>query len=116
MKIRSMISSLALVSALTFSGGAFAQAMIGETAIPTENMGLFQEKCAAIASAANQSLASDQKTDETATGTVVDPNASDSPDLANDDNIEQLLSSMTPEQCEEAGLLPGGPNAANVAN
>jgi hypothetical protein len=118
MKLRTMLSSIALVSALSLSGGAFAQAMLGEMAIPTENLGDFQEKCAAIASAATESLSepvNSDATDDTATGTVDSANASDSPDQANDDNLDQLLASMTPEQCKEAGLLPGGPNAANAA-
>ena len=29
----------------------------------------------------------------------------DSPDYANEDNIDMLLASMTPEQCVEAGLV-----------
>lgn len=115
MKLRTMLSSIALVSALSLSGGAFAQAMLGEMAIPTENLGDFQEKCAAIASAATESLAEPVNSDATATGTVDSSNDSDSPDYANKDNLDQLLSSMTPEQCKEAGLLPGGPNAANAA-
>lgn len=113
MKLRTMLSSLALVSAMTLSGGAFAQAMLGDMEIPADNLGLFQEKCAAIASAANQSLAEPVE-DETATGSTTSADASDSSDLASDDNIEQLLASMTPEQCEEAGLLPGGANAARA--
>ena len=117
MKLRTIISSIALVSALSLSGGAFAQAMLGTMPIPTENLGDFQEKCAAIASASTESLSESvdsSAADATATGTV-DANASDSPDQANDDNLDQLLASMTPEQCKEAGLLPGGPNAANAA-
>jgi hypothetical protein len=114
MKLRTMLSSLALVSAMGLSGGAFAQAMLGDMEIPADNLGLFQEKCAAIASAAAQSLAEPvDNADETATGSTTATD-NDDPDLANKDNIEALLASMTPEQCEEAGLLPGGANAARA--
>lgn len=113
MKIRTMLSSIALVSTMALSGGAFAQAMIGDMEIPADNLASFQEKCAAIGVAANKSLTSDQSsTDTTATGST--STDSDSPDLANEDNLDQLLASMTPEQCKEAGLLPGGPN--NLSN
>lgn len=107
MKLRSVISSLALVSAMTFSGSALAQAMIGEVQIPEANMADFQAKCAAIASAQTESLASPVETDDTATGSTEDPNATDSSDPANEDNLDALLASLTPEQCKEAGLLDG---------
>lgn len=108
MKIRSIISSLALVSALAISGGASAQSMIGDVAIPQERMADFQEKCRAIASVQNESLAgavNQDQTDSTNTGSVT--SNTDSPDYANDDNIDGLLASMTPEQCKDAGLVDG---------
>lgn len=108
MTFRTVISSLALVSAMTLSGGAFAQAMIGDVTIPEANMADFQAKCAAIASAQTESLAAPVE-DETATGsTTTDPaQATDDPDPANKDNLDALLASLTPEQCKEAGLLEG---------
>lgn len=111
MKIHTLMSSLALVSAMTFSGAAFAQAMIGDVAIPDTNLGAFQEKCAAIASASTQTLA-EPGDDPTETGSVAAGDAAtDNPDLASKENIDMLLASLTPEQCKEAGLLPGGANA-----
>ena len=110
MTFRTVISSLALVSAMTLSGGAFAQAMIGDVTIPEANMADFQAKCAAIASAQTESLAApvENEADETATGsTASDPAATDDPDPANEDNLDALLASLTPDQCKEAGLLSG---------
>lgn len=106
MKIRTLVSSLALVSALALSGPSVAQSMIGEFAIPGERMEDFQEKCRAIASVQTESLAGSvsNESDEDETGSVTDP-GTDSPDYANEDNIDQLLASMTPEQCVEAGLV-----------
>lgn len=107
MKIRTVISSFALVSAMALSGGAAAQSMLGDVAIPEERIADFQEKCRAIASVQNESLAGGQnldQTDDTTTGGVA---STDSPDYANDDNIDGLLASMTPELCKDAGLVDG---------
>lgn len=111
MKLRTVISSLALVSAMTFSGAVMAQAMIGDVAIPEANMADFQAKCAAIASAQTESLSTpvENEADATATGSVAaDASAaSDDGDLASKDNLDELLASLTPEQCVEAGLVTG---------
>jgi len=114
MKLRAVISSVALVSAMAISGGAFAQSAsnsIGGMEIPAEQWTSFQEKCAAINSAATQTLAqpNDESDDATQTGSVVangedDPNASSGSDLAASDEVTKLLASLTPEQCKEAGL------------
>ena len=114
MKLHAVISSLALVSAMTFSGAAMAQSapnMMGGIEIPAEQWTSFQEKCAAINSAATQTLAqpNDESDDAVATGSVVangedDPNASSGSDPASQDEITKLLASLTPEQCKEAGL------------
>jgi hypothetical protein len=108
MKIRAVISSLALVSAMTLAGAASAQTMVGDMQIPADQMASFEEKCALIAADANKSLTepADQSKDAEATGAVVangtdDPNATTQTDS---DKIEALLASMTPEQCKEAGL------------
>lgn len=104
MKIRTLVSSLALVSALALSGPSVAQSMVGDVAIPGERIADFQEKCRAIASVQNESLTSPVNDEgaEEETGSVSD---TDSPDYANEDNIDMLLASMTPEQCVEAGLV-----------
>jgi len=108
MTLRTVISSLALVSAMTLSGSAFAQAMIGDVTIPEANMASFQEKCAAIASAQTESLAAPvENEDETATGSTETAQPTDDPDLAGEDQLDALLASLTPEQCKEAGLVKG---------
>lgn len=99
---------------MTFSGAAMAQSapnMMGGMEIPAEQWTSFQEKCAAINSAATQTLAqpNDESDDAVATGSVVangedDPNASSGSDPASQDEITKLLASLTPEQCKEAGL------------
>lgn len=114
MKLRTVISSLALVSAMSFSGAVLAQATIGGVAIPEANMADFQEKCAAINSAKTESLSTPVENeaaaaDATATGSVAGAATaeSDDGDLASEDNLDALLASLTPEQCIEAGLTTG---------
>jgi len=136
MKISTALSSIALVAAMTLSGAAFAQTMIGDVTIPEGNLASFQEKCAAINSAATESLSekadagNDSSNDDTtatasttASGGAATPAAgadanttttaaagsqdNDDGDLASEDNLDELLASMTPEQCKEAGLSPG---------
>lgn len=111
MKLQTVVSSLAVVAAMTLSGSALAQSMIGDVEIPADRLGEFQEKCAAIASAATETLAepsnADDDADATQTGSVGSSADNDSPDPANEDNLDALLASMTPDQCEAAGLLSG---------
>ena len=113
MKLRAVISSLALVSAMALSGGAFAQTVnaIGGVTIPADQLPAFQEKCTAVAAAANQTLATpnDESDDAVATGSVVangteDPNASSGSDPASVEEMNALLAGLTAEQCKEAGL------------
>ncbi len=107
MKIRTMLSSLALASALTLSGGAFAQSMIGGVEVPADQWGSFQEKCATLNAAANASLAEplDESDDATATGSVV-ANGDNDPERSSgaSDNLTALMASLTVDQCKEAGL------------
>lgn len=115
MKLHSVVSTLAVVAAMTLSGSALAQSMVGDVAIPEDRLGDFQAKCAAINSAATESLSEpanadddESPTDPTATASTnpaTGSTANDSPDPANEDNLDALLASMTPEQCEAAGLL-----------
>lgn len=110
MKLRTMLSSIALVSAMTLSGGAFAQSAIGGVEIPADQWGAFQEKCATLSAAANSTLAEplDESDDATATGSVV-ANGEDDPegttgDMGASADYTALLAGLTVEQCKEAGL------------
>lgn len=110
MSIRTLISPLAVAAVLTFSSGALGQAMIGEFEIPAEDMFTFQEKCDALLAAKNQSLTVDEnQVDEEETASVGTDNqgTQDSPDPAAIENQLEILASLTLEQCQEAGLLPG---------
>lgn len=122
MKLRTMISSFALVSAMTLSGGAFAQSMIGGMEVPADQWPSFEQKCQALTVAATETLATpnDESDDAVATGSVV-ANGEDDPekgssDPASSENIDQLLASLTPEQCAEAGLGAGAAVSSGANN
>ncbi len=109
MNFRTAISAFTLVSAMTLSGGAFAQGMVGDMQIPADQMQSFQEKCDLLAANANKSLTepTDQdKANETTGSTGVANGANDpnSTTQSDSEKITALLASMTPEQCKEAGL------------
>ena len=108
MSIRTFISPLAVAAMLSMSGGAMAQAMIGDFQIPDASMPSFEQKCQALVAADNRSLATDPDADELQTGTVGSSESvgqSTSPDPASEDREAELLASMTLEQCEAAGLI-----------
>lgn len=116
MTLRSTISTLAVLSALTFSGAAFAQAATSVTIDGTEykdkDFTSLQEKCAAINSAATETLAEpvdNDNADATSTGSTEQSNepGGQSADPANADNLDALLASLTPEKCKAAGLSTG---------
>jgi len=112
MKLHTVVSTLAVVAAMTFSGSALAQSavvMVDGLEIPSERMADFESKCAAIASAQTESLSSpveDETADATETGSTASPDTDD-PDPANEDNLDALLASITVDQCKEAGLVKG---------
>jgi hypothetical protein len=111
MKLRAMISSVALVSAMTISGGAFAQSMIGGVEVPAEQMQQFQEKCATLNSTGSMAAApaetlaqpNDESDDATQTGSVV-ANGEDDPEATDGSELTAALEGLTVEQCKEAGL------------
>ena len=111
MKLRAVISSIALASAMTFSGGAFAQSMIGGVEIPAEQLQQFQEKCATLNSAGSVAAApadtlaqpNDESDDAVATGSVA-ANGEDDPEGTDADPLVTALANLTIDQCKEAGL------------
>ena len=111
MKLHTVVSTLAVVAAMTLSGSALAQSavvMVDGLEIPSERMADFEAKCAAIASAQTESLAApvENEADATETGSTTAPDSND-PDPANEDNLDALLASITPDQCQDAGLVKG---------
>jgi hypothetical protein len=107
MKLQAIVSSVALAAALTFSGAAVAQNMIGDVAIPADQVQTFKDACAALQAKNTASLTKDDdQVDETTTGsTGKDTNQADSPDPAAQDNWDELIAGLTMEQCETGGFL-----------
>lgn len=109
MKLQAIISSVALVAALSFSGAAVAQNMLDGVAIPSEQIEAFKGKCEALRAADTASLTTqnDQADDATETGTVATDSSAttqDSADPAAQDNWDEALASLTVEQCDAAGF------------
>jgi hypothetical protein len=112
MKIHTVISSVALAAALSFSGAAFAQNMLNGQEIPADKIEAFKGQCEALRAAGTASLTTnndqsdDTAVDATATGSVADPAAStaDTSDPAAQDNWDEAMASLTIEQCDAAGF------------
>jgi hypothetical protein len=101
MKLHAIVSSVALVAALTFSGSAFAQHMIDGVAVPDDQIAAFKDKCTAVQAASNTSLATSNQEDlsgedEMSTGSVVQ-----SDDPASKEYWTAAMASITLEECEE---------------
>lgn len=110
MRVKSALSSLALVAGLLVSGSAFGQSMINGVAIPEGEMAAVQERCDALKLA-----------DTTDPLTDVDDgqgNADSNPDVSGNQTEEQTqpneianatttidLETITLEACTEAGLV-----------
>lgn len=107
MKIVQIVSSLAVASALAFSTPVFAQNMINGMEIPADRMTDFQQKCEALNVAkAEPVVGLSSEADGTETGAVNNtPEApADPADPLAQNNLDQLLAGLTPEQCAEAGF------------
>lgn len=113
MRIRTLISPIALAAALSLSGGAMAQTMIDGVSIPAEDLPEVQNVCDTLAAEANESI-SDTADDE-ADGDEDDDNEDDnSPEGGDDEDVpsdlDQAVTSIdlntiTLEQCKDAGLV-----------
>jgi hypothetical protein len=110
MKLQAILSSVALVAAMSFSGAAVAQNIIGDVAIPEEQMDAFKDACTALQAKSTASLTStdteDSAVDETETGSTGndDSGQSDSPDPASQDYWDSLFAGLTLDDCKAAGL------------
>ena len=103
MRISTLISPLAVAAVLAFSGGASAQVVVDDYVVPEESMTTFAHKCQALQVSQNRSLASD--VDPTETGSINDEPGEASGDLAAQEHELEILTSLTIEQCREAGFL-----------
>lgn len=101
MKIQAIVSSLALVAVLSFSGAALAQNMIGGEAIPTDRVQEFNDACQALRAESTASLTTDD-TDMATGSTGADTQQAESPDPAAQSNWDTKLAGLTLAQCDEA--------------
>jgi hypothetical protein len=96
MKFSTLLAPLALAAALGLSGGAFAATINGVT-INEADVAVFEARCEQLVADSTKTLA-EPTDDATDVATTQAP-----ADLASDD-AEILLSSLTLEQCTEAGM------------
>lgn len=114
MKLQALISSAVLAGALAFPGAVMAQAVIGGTEIPADQMQRFHDACEALQAQSTASLTADD-TDETDAGTVTDPattgsvasgdSSDENSDPAAQDNWDEMIAGLTLEDCETGGFL-----------
>ena len=118
--MKAIVSAAALAAALTFSGSAIAQNMIGGQALPSDRLTDFAQACQALQAATNSSLvqtpaentadADDQiddgNVDETETGSISESETNSDP--AAQENWDQVLASLSAEDCAEGGFPIAG--------
>ena len=107
---RALISALALVSAMTFSGAAMAQTMVGGSEVSAEDLPKVQAACDTLAAKEGGSLATETSTEAEADAEVEaapeDASSGETDagiDAATTTSID--LSLLTYEACKEAGLV-----------
>ena len=105
---RTLISALALVSAMTFSGAAMAQTMVGGSEVSAEDLPKVQAACDTLAAKEGGSLATETSTEADAEVEAAPEDASSGEtdagiDAATTTSID--LSLLTYEACKEAGLV-----------
>lgn len=109
MKLLNFVAPAALLAAMAMSGGAMAQTMIGGQTISEGDLGAVQDYCANLAAEANESLTTDDNgADDETTASDDDVDAADGGDdgdEVSDATTEINLSSITIEDCRDAGLV-----------
>lgn len=98
---RNLISAIALVSAMTLSGAAMAQTMVGGVEVSADDLPKVQSACDTLAAREGGSLA----TSESDASASTDASAGDTD--AGIDNVTTSidLALLTYESCRDAGLV-----------
>jgi hypothetical protein len=81
--------------------------MIGDVAVPSEQMDAFKDACAALQAKSTASLTTSDDTavDQTETGSTGIEGQSTSADPASQDYWDQIIAGLTLEDCEAGGFL-----------
>lgn len=108
MRKKSLLSAVALVSAMTFSGSAFAQTMFNGVELTGPELDAVQQRCLQLETAAStESLTEDSSSDGAGVATESPPGEVEAPPMANEvenAGINIDLNAITLEQCEAAGI------------
>lgn len=106
MKLQAILSSAALIAAMSFTGTAVAQNMIGDIEVPGEQVQAFKDACAALEAKSTASLTTEDSEDLTTGSTTSDDSQqSSSGDPASQDYWDNLMAGLTLEQCEAGGFM-----------
>lgn len=98
---RTFISAIALIGAMTLSGGAMAQTMVGGASVSAEDLPKVQTACNTLAAKANTSAATDTNANTSGEGEGAETNATDTGATTTSIDLDLL----TYEACKEAGLV-----------
>lgn len=111
MKLLNFVAPAALIAAMTMSGGAVAQTMIGGQTVSEDDLGAVQAYCANLAAEANESLTTEDNgadddnamADEDVDGADGGDDGDDASDFV-DATTAVNLSTITIEDCRDAGF------------
>jgi hypothetical protein len=110
MSISKLISPLALAAAISLSGAAMAQTMIGGKAIPEDQLEAVTQKCTELTTA-SLTAPTEAEDDDTDAATPAEPEGDQSGDEQEEgesadpaDPAAIDLETLTAELCKEAGL------------
>ncbi len=98
---RTLVSVIALVGAMTLSGGAMAQTMVGGASVSAEDLPKVQTACNTLA--ADEKQGSGTNTDETTSGEGADAATNETETGATTTSID--LDLLTYQACKDAGLV-----------
>lgn len=114
MRLHAIASSVALAAALSLTGPVAAQEfMLRGDQIPVDQVNNFKEACEGLRAANTASLTTNDdqsEIDPAQTGSIDDDDfdpgeSSGSPDPASQDHWDELMATLTVEECEAAGFF-----------
>jgi hypothetical protein len=98
---RTLISALALVGAMTLSGGAMAQTMVGGASVSAEDLPTVQAACNTLAAKENSGTATNTNENTSGEGEDAETNTTDTGATTTSIDLDLL----TYQACKDAGLV-----------
>lgn len=98
---RTLISAIALIGAMTLSGGAMAQTMVGGASVSAEDLPKVQAACTTLAAKANAGTGTNEDENTSGEGEGSETNTTDTGATTTSIDLDLL----TYEACKDAGLV-----------